>query len=287
MNLAIIGAGAWGTALGICAARSGADVLIWSYDGKIADFDGVDTPKNIQITREMHDLSGCDAWIMVTPAAFFRETAHKARQHYKNVPIIICTKGAEPETGCFMSEILHAEIPECKNFGILSGPQFASEVARGIPTGSTIAGTPIARNAAHDALRNLYLTDSEDVIGAEICGIGKNAVALICGYNSVAAAGENERALIFTLAWGEVVKIGTAAGAKLETFFELCGIGDLFLSATSYTSRNFSGGADIARGNAPVGTVEGITALLGLLSRAEKYNVATPVLNQMRKKLNI
>ncbi len=287
MNLGIIGAGAWGTALGICAARGGVDVLIWSYDGKIADFDGVETPKNIRITREMGDLTGCEAWIMVTPAAFFRKTAQTARKHYKNVPIIICTKGAEPETGCFMSEILRAEIPECSDFGILSGPQFAAEVARGVPTGSTIAGTPTARSGAHNALRELYLTDSDDVIGTEICGIGKNAVALICGYNSVAAAGENERALIFTRAWGEVVKIGTAAGAKLETFFELCGIGDLFLSATSHTSRNFSGGADIARGIAPAGTVEGITALSGLLSCAEKYNVPTPVLQQMREKLNI
>jgi glycerol-3-phosphate dehydrogenase (NAD(P)+) len=223
----------------------------------------------------------------VTPAAFFRETLRKARDIYNGQPIIICTKGAESTTGQFMSEILESELPECHEYGVLSGPQFAAEVAHGIPTGSTLAGTRGALIAGSDVLNKLYLDESEDIIGAEVCGVGKNALALICGYNKIAASGENERAMIFTRVWNEVMEIGVAMGAKMRTFLGLCGIGDLFLSATSETSRNFSGGISIARGEEPNGTVEGIFALRGLITRAQELGIETPVLNEMREKLKI
>ena len=120
-----------------------------------------------------------------------------------------------------------------------------------------------------------------------MCGVGKNAVALICGYNSVAAAGENERAMIFTRAWNEVVKLGVEMGGQEHSFLGLCGIGDLFLSATSATSRNFSGGMAIAQGKAPEGTVEGIFALKGLIERASSLNIDVPVLTQMKNKMKL
>lgn len=287
MKAGVIGAGAWGTALGITAARGGADVVIWSYDGKCKQFEGIATPANMRITSCMADLRETDAWLIVTPAAYFRETLRDARQHYAGQPVIICTKGADPQTGEFMSEILKTEMPQCSEFGVLSGPQFAAEVARGVPTGSTLAGTAAARRAGHEILNKLFLSDSEDVIGAELCGVGKNAVALICGYNSVASAGENERAMIFTRAWNEVVNIGMRIGADARTFLELCGIGDLFLSATSTTSRNFAGGIAIAQNQPPVGTVEGIFALRGLVKRAAALGIETPVLAQMQEKMKI
>ena len=226
MNVGVIGAGAWGTALAITAARGGADVLLWSYDGGVKEFEGVACPENINVTTQMSDLSAADVWLVVTPAAYFRDTVRAARPFYKGVPVIICTKGAECSTGDFMSEVLRAELPECSDFGVLSGPQFAAEVARGVPTGSTLAGTQNARRIGADALRRLYIS----------------------GYTSV-LSGENERAMIFTRAWGEVVNIGLALGADVRTFLDLCGIGDLFLSATSPTSRNFSAGMAIARGD--------------------------------------
>ena len=286
MIVGVVGAGAWGTALAITAARGGSDVILWSYDGMAAEFDGVDMPQNIKLTRNMADLSMADVWLVVTPAAYFRDTVRAAREHYNGCPIIICTKGAEYSTGCFMSEILRSELPACSDIGVLSGPQFAAEVASGIPTGSTLAGTPNARKCGAMALNKLYLSESDDVIGAEICGVGKNAVALICGYNTV-KCGENERAMIFTRAWGEVVKIGMALGAHESTFLDLCGIGDLFLSATSPTSRNFSAGMAIARGQNIVGTVEGIYALHGILARADSVGVKAPVLGQMCEELKI
>ncbi len=287
MKVGIIGAGAWGTALAVITAKGGNSVTLWSYDGLAKQWDGVEYPDNMHITKDMADLTDMDTWLVVTPAAFFRDTMRNAAAFYNNQPVIICTKGAESSTGAFMSEIMADVMPECSALGVLSGPQFAGEVAAGVPTGSTIAGVDAAVAAAKVALNKLYLVESDDVIGAEICGVGKNAVALICGYNFVAAAGENERALIFTRAWNEVANIGRALGAKTETFLGLCGIGDLFLSATSPTSRNFSGGMAIAKGETPEGTVEGIFALGGLVARADKMGVDVPVLKQMKEKLKI
>ena len=288
MKVGIIGAGAWGTALGTIVARGGADAVLWSYDGAKKDFDGVVSPANLRVTTNMADMGECDAWLIVTPAAFFRNTVRSAAQYYGGQPVIVCTKGAEPETGEFMSEIMAAELPAARDLAVLSGPQFAAEVARGVPTGSTLATRSIiALQTGRDIFNQLYISPSDDIIGAEICGVGKNAVALICGYNLVAAAGENERAMIFTRAWDEVAQIGIAIGAKIETFLDLCGIGDLFLSATSATSRNFAGGMAIAKGEEVVGTVEGIFALSGLIRRAAALDVETPTLAQMQEKMGL
>lgn len=287
MKVSVIGAGAWGTALAIACARGGSDVVLWSYDKEYKHFDDVEIPNNITITPDMKDMHDSDAWLVVTPAAFFRETMRKARDVYANQPVIICTKGAESSTGAFTSEMLRDELPECKSFGVLSGPQFAAEVARGIPTGSTLAGDAELVNIGKKILNQLYIEPSDDIIGAELCGMGKNAVALISGYNSVACRGENDRAMLFTRAWNEVVDLGIASGAKTRTFLQLCGVGDLFLSATSATSRNYSGGASIARGEEPAGTVEGLFALGGLIARARALNVPTPVLCEMRDKMGL
>jgi len=286
MKVGVIGAGAWGTALAIVSAQGGAAGVLWSYDGLHNGSDGVVMPKNIRMTANMADMHDMDTWLVVTPGAFFRETMRKARNEYNGQPIIICTKGAENTTGQFMSEILATEIPECVDFGVLSGPQFAAEVAQGVPTGSTLAGTDKAIIAGQGALNKLYLETSSDIIGTQVCGVGKNAVALICGYNSVKCA-ENERALIFTRTWNEVMAIGIAMGGQMRSFLGLCGIGDLFLSATSATSRNFAGGMAIANGNPPQGTVEGIFALGGLIARAKDLGIDVPVLTEMQKKLNI
>lgn len=286
MKVGVIGAGAWGTALAITAARGGADVVLWSYDGVHKDFENVEMPKNIRMTADINDMHDMDTWLVVTPGAFFRETMRKARDTYNGQPVIICTKGAENTTGQFMSEILNTEIPECVDFGVLSGPQFAAEVALGVPTGSTLAGTNNAIVAGQGTLNKLYIEVSDDIIGTQVCGVGKNAVALICGYNSVKCA-ENERALIFTRAWNEVMAIGMAMGGQMRTFLGLCGIGDLFLSATSATSRNFAGGVAIAQGNQPQGTVEGIYALGGLIARAKDLGIDVPVLTEMQQKLKI
>lgn len=287
MKIGVFGAGAWGTALAYTCARSGNEVMHWAFQGIFDGLADLEKPENVNRTDNMADLKSCEYWLIVTPAAFFRETVRKMKDVYNGQPILICTKGMEGESGEFMSEILNKEIPECVDFGVLSGPQFAREVATGIPTGSTIAGNEKVRAGGHIALSKLYLQDSTDFIGAQLCGVGKNAESLISGYLTIKSGGENERALIFTRAWNEIVDIAVEMGASCGTFLGLCGVGDLFLSATSTTSRNFSAGEAIARGEEYTGTVEGVFALRGLIRRAEKLGIKTPVLIEMRDKMGL
>lgn len=287
MKVGVFGAGAWGSALALVCAKSGNEVVHWGFNGIFDELSNLDTNNQIIKTSNMADLAQCEYWLIVTPAAFFRETVKKMRSVYNGQPVLICTKGMESETGMFMSEIIATELPECKNIGVLSGPQFAKEVAQGIPTGSTLAGNDIVMAGGHTALSELYLQDADDIIGAQICGVGKNAESLISGFLTAKSGGENERALIFTRAWNEIVDIAVKMGAKCRTFLGLCGVGDLFLSATSSTSRNFSAGLAIARGEEYHGTVEGVFALCGLINRAEKLNIKTPVLCEMKEKMGL
>ena len=168
----VFGAGAWGTALAYACARGGNDVRLWGFDGIFDGLTDLPKPEKVMRTCDMSDLADCKFWLIVTPAAFFRETVRKMRAVYNNQPILICTKGMEAQSGEFMSEILKTEIPECKNIGVLSGPQFAREVAIGVPTGSTLAGNDIIRQCGHIALSELYLQDTGDVLGTQICGVG-------------------------------------------------------------------------------------------------------------------
>ncbi|MBO4583190.1 MAG: hypothetical protein J5714_04020 [Alphaproteobacteria bacterium] len=283
----IIGAGAWGTALAHCIANGGTGVILWSFDGEYAHFDGASLPNNIKITQDMAELESCGAWVVVTPAMFFRETLARAGCHYNKQPIIICTKGAEPKTGKFMTEVLHETIKTPKkNIGVLSGPQFAAEVARGVPTGSTLAGGKEIQCVGKKIFNKMFISPTRDIIGTEICGVGKNAVSVISGYIKVKGQGENESALYMTNAWKDVIQIGLKMGAKLETFSDLCGVGDLLLTATSTTSRNFSAGVAIANGEKPVGTVEGLSALHALNERAKKLKIHTPLLFNMARKFS-
>lgn len=286
-TVGVIGAGAWGTALAINIARGGHDVILWSFDGEYKQFDGVKLPQNLTISTNIADIADTDVWLTVTPSTFFRETIRKFVKFYKNQPIIICTKGADSKTHEFMSEILQQELPNCHNFGVLSGPQFAAEVAVGASTGSTLAGTKQTILAGRTILNLAYLDETDDIIGTQICGVGKNVIALISGFISVKIASENERAMIFTRCCNEIINIGLAMGADLKTFTGLCGLGDLFLSATSKTSRNYSGGVAIANGEMPQGTTEGIFAYNTILARAKELGVKTPLLTDIKKQMHL
>jgi len=141
MKVGIIGTGAWGTGLAQVVhvvARGGSNVVLWSFDGEYQKFDGASLPAEVQITTNMADLRDCDVWLAVTPAAFFRETMARAGEFYKSQPIIICTKGAEPKSGEFMTEVLRESVTRVKNIGVLAGPQFVADVARGVSTENTL-----------------------------------------------------------------------------------------------------------------------------------------------------
>ena len=260
MKVSIIGNGQWGNALAALIKRAGHEV-----DQKC-------------------DFKDSGLWIIAVPARYFRMAVRKARRFYGGQPIIVGTKGIEPRTHKFMSEILDEELPASKGkTGVLSGPQFADEVVKRIPTGSTLAGSLAVRKIGRKVFAEFYLEETTDIIGAEICGIGKNAVALGAGFYRVKAKGENERAMMIARAWGEVADIGVKIGANLRTFIGLCGTGDLFLSTTSATSRNFSAGVAIALKKPFSGTIESFAAVRGLSQRAKKIGVKTPVLDMFAK----
>lgn len=284
MKVGIIGAGAWGTALANISANSGNQVILWTHDDKDEinqkhrnfRLPGVIISREITATDKLSDLSGTDVWLIATPTEFFKDTIKKIRSFWKKQPIIICSKGIEPKSGELLSEVVTEIIKGSEKYiGILSGPQFAGEAAMGKPTGSTIAGAATVRKSAHLALKNLYLEDSSDINGVQICGAGKNAIAILLGYLDGVGAGENERALNLTLAWQEIIQFGRLFGAKTETFNMLCGVGDLFLTASSKTSRNYSAGLSIAKKEKPSGTVEGLAALKWIIktSRSNKLDL--------------
>ncbi len=292
MRVGIIGAGAWGTALAVIAARAGNQVVLWAFENANqinqthhnSALPGVNISCEITATDKFSDLSDSDIWLIVTPTEFFMETVKKSRPFWQKQPIIICSKGIEPKTGKLLSDVVAENIKGSERFiGILAGPQFAGEAAFGEPTGSTIAGSPRTRDFARRALNGLYLEDSNDCVGVQVCGAGKNAIAILMGWLDGCGAGENEKAMKLTLAWQEIMRFGRFFGAKAETFNMMCGIGDLFLTATSETSRNYSAGESLAHGKKPIGTVEGIAALKWVIKTATANKIHIPILQEFYK----
>jgi glycerol-3-phosphate dehydrogenase (NAD(P)+) len=283
MKVGIIGAGAWGTALACSVQRVGHDVVLWAFEAadaakmqKVRRNDllpGVAIPTEIFITNDIGVMRETDVWIIAVPSEFFSETTKRARGSYEGQPIIIATKGIDPD-GMLLSQIANESLSS--KIGILSGPGFARELAEGRLTGSAIAGRPEVINVAQEIFADIVLENTDDMVGIQLCAAGKNVAAVLIGYLDGQGAGENERALKLCQVWGEVVSLGLALDADRDTFLGLAGIGDLFLSATSRTSRNYKAGLDLANGKAPAGTVEGIMSLRGLLELAEKAGIFTP-----------
>ncbi|MGI5845608.1 MAG: NAD(P)H-dependent glycerol-3-phosphate dehydrogenase [Alphaproteobacteria bacterium] len=292
MKVGIIGAGAWGTALANIVAHSGNQVVLWSHNNKNEinkkrrnfRLPGVIISQEIVVTDKIIDISKTDIWLLATPTKFFKNTVKKCQSFWNKQPIIICSKGIEPKSGKLLSEVVNDIIKGSEKYiGILSGPQFAHEVALGKLTGSTIAGSANVRKLAHFALKEFYLEDSSDINGVQICGAGKNAIAILLGYLDGINAGENERALKLTLVWQEIIQFGRLFGANIKTFNMLCGIGDLFLTASSKTSRNYSAGLSIAKKEKIKGTVEGVAALKWIVKISNSNNLDLKILKDFYK----
>ncbi len=292
MKVGIIGAGAWGTALAMIAARAGNQVVLWAFENteyinkqhQSSSLSGGRISCEIITTNKLSDLSDTDVWLIATPTEFFTETIKKSQPFWKKQPIIICSKGIEPKTGKLLVHVVAEIIKGSEKFiGVLAGPQFAAEAARGAPTGSTIAGSARVRGFTRRSLNGICLEESTDLVGVQICGAGKNAIAILMGWLEGSGAGENEKAMKLTLAWQEIMKFGRFFGAKPKTFNMLCGIGDLFLTATSKTSRNYSAGESLAHGKKPVGTIEGVAALKWIVKTARANKISMPILQEFSK----
>ena len=281
----VIGAGAWGTALAQVAGWAGLDVLLQAREPEVVEsirarrineafLPGVVIDDHVSVTGDLADLGACDLILAVPPAQHMRSTLQAFAAHHRpGVPVILCSKGIERGSLKLMTDVLAETLPAAPA-AVLSGPSFAGEVARGLPSAVTLA---CADEALGEALMGTlsapgfrpYL--ATDLIGAEVGGAIKNVLAIACGIAEGRGLGRSAHAALITRGFAEMTRMGVALGGQAETVAGLCGLGDLVLTCSSPQSRNMSLGLALGQGQ----TVE--QALAGKRSVAEGYESAPAV----------
>ena len=259
MRIGVLGGGAWGTALAQVAARNGDRVTLWAREPEVVEtvnvervnhafLPGVPLFESIRATGELPALAGMDAILVVVPAQHVR--AVLAETPVASTPLVLCAKGIEAGSQLMVGEVARAVHPDAPCL-VLSGPTFAGEVAAGLPTAVTLACEDPelrARLAERLAAPAFRIYGSSDVIGAEIGGAVKNVLAIACGVVEGAGLGQNARAALIARGFAEMTRFGLAKGARAETLAGLSGLGDLVLTCSSTSSRNFSLGVGLGRG---------------------------------------
>jgi glycerol-3-phosphate dehydrogenase (NAD(P)+) len=309
-HVTVVGAGAWGTALGLLLAGKGERVTLWTWQAAHARamerdrenrefFPGFELPKTISPTSELEPaLAESDLVVVVVPAQVFRETLLRARPHLlQEASIVSATKGIETDTLMLMSEVipdvLGAEARARSTF--LSGPSFAKEVADGIPTNIVIAGfdhdrtVEMQRRFATDRFR---VYSSDDPIGVEVGGALKNVIAIAAGACDGLGFGHNTRAALITRGLAEIARIAIAKGGNVLTLAGLAGMGDLVLTCTADLSRNRTVGFEMGRGKKleevlqKLGHVaEGVTTAKSAYQLALALDVELPIINEVYRVL--
>lgn len=294
-RIAVIGGGAWGTALAQTCARAGRDVALWEFDAANAEhltrqresrfLPGVRLEDTIAVTRDLAATAKADAILLVVPAQAMRSVLVTLAPGLEDAtPLVACAKGIEHGTHKFMTEIVAEHAPRATP-AILSGPSFASDVARGLPTAVTIAAAdaPIARALAQAMNSGTFRPyHSTDVRGVEIGGAAKNVLAIASGIVTGRGLGASASAALTTRGFAELMRFGKAYGARPETLMGLSGLGDLVLTCSTPQSRNFSFGVALGKGE-PVGSAahgklaEGAFTAPVLLEMARAKNVQMPI----------
>jgi glycerol-3-phosphate dehydrogenase (NAD(P)+) len=293
-HIAVLGAGAWGTALALAAHRAGRKTTLWVREddvlaslkaGKQNRFlPDVTVPKDLAVTGDLAQACAAQALLLVVPAQVLHEFADALRPHLKpGQPVVICAKGIEKNTGKLVTEVAAASLPDAE-LAILSGPSFARDVARGLPTAVTIAakGTLAAKLQAALGSAAFRPYASDDLTGVALGGAAKNVYAIACGVVEGMGLGENARAALLARSFAELSRLGERLGAKRETLMGLSGLGDLVLTATSTSSRNFSFGVALGAGEAPgAALAEGVDTAPALVARAKTAGVELPIAEAM------
>jgi glycerol-3-phosphate dehydrogenase (NAD(P)+) len=255
----VIGGGAWGTALAQVAAADGQPVTLWAREPEVVEainarhvnelfLANVRLSESIVATDDLDALHDADALLVVAPAQHVR--AVLGGQDFGTKPLVLCAKGIEAGSKLLVGEVARAVQPTAP-IAVLSGPTFAQEVAAGLPTAVTLAcedadlATALAERLASPTFRTYA---SDDVIGAEIGGAVKNVLAIGCGVVEGAGLGQNARAALIARGFAEMTRFGLARGARAETMAGLSGLGDLVLTCSSTSSRNFSLGVGLGEG---------------------------------------
>ncbi|MBI2714197.1 MAG: NAD(P)-dependent glycerol-3-phosphate dehydrogenase [Rhizobiales bacterium] len=294
-RISVLGGGAWGTALAQTCARAGRSVTLWEYDAGNAEhlagkresrfLPGVRLEDAIKVTRDLTEAARADAILLVVPAQALRSVVTSLGQAISDkTPLIACAKGIEHGTHKFMTEII-AECAARATPAILSGPSFAADVARGLPTAVTIAApdADVAQALAQAINSGTFRPyHSTDVRGVELGGATKNVLAIAAGIVTGRGLGASALAAMTTRGFAELVRFGKACGAKTETMMGLSGLGDLILTCSSPQSRNFSCGVALGKGEKPDSAAhgklaEGVFTAPVLLEMAREKNVEMPI----------
>ena len=292
-RIAVLGAGAWGTALALTCARAGREVTLWEHDSANADhlaarresrfLPGVRIDDGVMLTRDLAAAARAEAILLVVPAQAVRTVAKLLGTSIApGTPVIVCAKGIERGTHKFVTDIITECAPEAVP-AILSGPSFAADVARAMPTAVTLAAADgavaqaLARSIGSATFRPYHSTD---VRGVEIGGAAKNVLAIAAGIVNGRALGASAAAALTTRGFAELVRFGKAYGARAETLMGLSGLGDLLLTCSSPQSRNMSVGLALGAGQ----TLE--QALAGKLSVAEGV-ASAPAVRDLARKLGV
>jgi glycerol-3-phosphate dehydrogenase (NAD(P)+) len=296
VTVAVIGGGAWGTALANAAALAGRSVVLWMRDGAAAaridttrenarHLPGTRVHQSVRATADPDELRLAETALLVAPAQATAELAAAfAPILPRDAPLILCAKGIERGTGRFLSEVAAAARPGSP-VAILSGPSFAADVARGLPTAVTLAASDAAlaeRLAAALSGPTLRVYHGTDLRGVEIGGAGKNVLAIACGIAIGRGLGESARAALLARGFAELLRFAAAYGGRAETLMGLSGLGDLVLTANSPQSRNFAFGEKLGRGLPPAEAagdklVEGALTAGALVRLAQARGVEMPV----------
>ncbi|SDT27067.1 NAD(P)H-dependent glycerol-3-phosphate dehydrogenase [Bradyrhizobium canariense] len=291
-SVAVIGAGAWGTALAGVAVRAGRDVVLYARSAESATrmtssrqnprLPGTQLAANLEITNEIAQAARAEIILIATPAQHLREAMTALAPHLKKAtPVVACAKGIEHGTHKFMTEVIAATAPDATP-AILSGPSFADDVARGLPTAVTLAAQDegLAR-ALVQALGSSTFRPyhSTDIRGVEIGGAAKNVLAIAAGIAVGRKLGASAQAALTTRGFSELARLGLACGARTETLVGLSGLGDLILSCSSLQSRNFALGIALGRGAPPPKgkLAEGVFTAPVLIELAASQNIDMPV----------
>ncbi|MBL7000195.1 MAG: NAD(P)-dependent glycerol-3-phosphate dehydrogenase [Gammaproteobacteria bacterium] len=306
-TVTVIGAGAWGSALALQLARNGHQVNLWGHDAAhikrlLEDrqnnefLPDIPFPDAIHPTASLeHALAGVDYVLIVIPSKAYREFLVKLKPYVnEQTRVFWASKGFEIETGKFLHELVIEELG-VEHYGVISGPTFATEVARNLPAAVTCAGnsaesTQEFANLLHGGHFRCYTSD--DVIGVEVGGALKNVLAIAVGAADGLGFGSNTRATLITRGLSEIMRFGEAMGAKKETLMGLSGLGDLILTSTDNQSRNRRFGMAIGQGQsvdqaiAAVGqTVEGYRAARAVFFIAQIKEVNLPIMEQVYRVL--
>ena len=300
-RIGVLGAGAWGTALAASLYAKAKDdtpeIPVWALEAEVAAAlsrgDGnplylpnVELPK-MRASSDLADLTGCDALLAVVPAQFARATFEKLAPIIADgTPILLCSKGIERGSLSLMTDVLSQSIPNAIP-AVLSGPSFAADVSRGLPTAVTLAcadetmGKRLMDAIGQPGFRPYW---SDDLVGAEVGGAIKNVLAIACGIVEGLELGKSAHAALIARGFAEMTRLGVAMGGRAETLAGLCGLGDLVLTCSSPQSRNMSFGLALGQGqtaeeilNARNAVTEGVATAPALIELAGKYQVEMPI----------